>query len=576
MKKTITSIFLSTLLLASCYEDKGNYDYTLDSMNEITSISFTPDIVESVQGKTIELQQPLNENDTKRRIVANVEQTLAKDYSNLNFFWNLTYKNEEGTFVTDTIETNGYLDIELPMGKDISYNVFLQVYDTSTTLSEYISFNIATRPIFKNSLFVLHGEAGNRKLGNIEVIGTNANIYTDAHGFIFPGENPHTNAEGLSYSTYFDLQYTNGSWRQKESNNLTVFSSNADATTYHPYGLNVKFQAQTLFKPANTSFVFSKNIQTGDPSNYTQYRIVLSKDGQVCIGNYVPALYKPGYGIELYGGNNLHQTDYRITAATITDTRYVMWDAKNNRFLYISKSETYLNNDNDIKDPNAVLNNPVLDANVDFNNLENSPVGMRAVYAYIQYRENYSEAKPYFIFKDESTGEFYRYELTPIQTNDDKDNKKEKGKEEKKAAFSISEKRLNNFAADALTETITYNSWFTTNYLFYAKGSTVYRYNVSNGDNTPLYTAPEGYTISVIKFRTEDNSNFSGDLGRYLSIGMNNGENGAIAEILLNTASDVDRNVPATFYDKDTEGKKFGNIKDLQFVQIYMYQPMQY
>lgn len=570
----IIVIFLSALLLAGCYEDKGNYDYHLDKMNEITDISFTPGIAESAQGHIIELQQPINADETVRRIEANVKQTLAVDYSNLHFYWNLSYTNEEGVLVNDTVETNGYLDVELPMGKEVSYNVFLQVYDMETTLSKYASFTVTTRPIFKNSLFILHGDAGSRRLGNIEVIGSETKAYVDAHAVIYPGENPHANAEGLNYTTYYDVSYVNNKWVNKEANTLTVFSSNADAVAYNPYGLNTKFHAQTIFKPHSTSFVYSKSIQTGDPSNYSLYRIVLSKDGQMYVGNYVPALYKPGYNIELYGGNDLHQTDYQITAATITENRYVMWDAKNNRFLYISKNEYYATCEDEMTG-NVYLNNPVLDANVDFSSLDKSPVNMRAVYAYIQFRENYSEAKPYFIFRDDATGEYYRYELTRLEVDgeDDKKINSRKAKDEKlPAAFSITGEHLRNFNPGANLNTIVYNTWFTTNYLFYANGGTVYRYNVSNGDNVELYTAPEGYEISVLKFRVSDNNFFAGDLGRHLSIGMDNGESGAVAEIVLNTASDLDEDVPVLFYDRDSEGKRFGKIKDLQFAQVYMYQ----
>ena len=72
------------------------------------------------------------------------------------------------------------------------------------------------------------------------------------------------------------------------------------------------------------------------------------------------------------------------------------------------------------------------------------------------------------------------------------------------------------------------------------------RHNLSNGDEEVIYTAPVGYTVSIIKFRTYDSesnstlsSNF-GDLGLYLSIGMNKGDNGAVAEIKLTTSADVD------------------------------------
>ncbi len=571
--KKITGIILLTTLLAGCYEDKGNYDYKLDRMNEITDISFTPAITETADGRLIELQQAMNEENSIRRVEANVSQTLAENYDKLHFYWYITHTAEDGKIISDTIETNGYLEVKLPVGKEILYDVYLQVYDTETTLSRYSNFKIKTRPMFKNSLFVLHGKEGNRKLGNIEIIGTDTLIYTDAHKIIKPNEiNPFTNAEALTYSTYFDV---NGN-DQKESYNLSVFSFNSDATVYDPYGLNIKFSKPMIFKPSATgsSFVFNKNIQTGEPSNGSLYRVVLSRDGKFLLGNSIPALYKPGYGIETNGGNAEHLTDYRVTAATITENRFVLWDAKYNRFIYVSKNEFYpIRFDEEMNNTYAMLNNPVYNANVDFSSLEKSPAGMTAVYAYIQYRENYSVAKPYFIFKDEATNEFWRYELTQLSTGDSKNDKSSQATraEAPQAAFSITGERMKNFEPGENLNTIVYNSWFTTNTLFYADGGTVYRYNVSNGDKTTIYKAPEGYTISLLKFRTEDSEDFSGDLGRYLSIGMNKGDEGAIAEIILNTASDIDEDIPTTFYDKDNEGNKFGNIKDLQFTQIYTY-----
>jgi hypothetical protein len=65
--KKISSLLLSVLMLTACYEDLGNYDYKLDSMNEITSVTFTPSIVMSASGNVIEVQQALDENDRLRR-----------------------------------------------------------------------------------------------------------------------------------------------------------------------------------------------------------------------------------------------------------------------------------------------------------------------------------------------------------------------------------------------------------------------------------------------------------------------------------------------------------------------------
>ncbi|GAE19696.1 hypothetical protein JCM6294_2784 [Bacteroides pyogenes DSM 20611 = JCM 6294] len=56
-----------------------------------------------------------------------------------------------------------------------------------------------------------------------------------------------------------------------------------------------------------------------------------------------------------------------------------------------------------------------------------------------------------------------------------------------------------------------------------------------------------------------------------MSIGLNKGDEGAIAEIKLTTSADVDKTYPATFYNKDEQGVKFGNIRDVQFAHIYTY-----
>ena len=107
--------------------------------------------------------------------------------------------------------------------------------------------------------------------------------------------------------------------------------------------------------------------------------------------------------------------------------------------------------------------------------------------------------------------------------------------------------------------------------MFYAEGADVVRHNLNNGDKTVLYTAPDGYSISCMKFRSGDTFIYSGDLGRYLTIGMNKGDEGAITEVRLNTASDVDETYPIVVYNTDNEGNKLGNIKDFQFVREYSY-----
>lgn len=571
--KKISSIILSALLLAGCYSDKGNYDYALDTMNEITSVTFTPSVVMSAEGNVIEVQQALEEDDRTRRIDAIVEQSLAKNLEELDFYWCRSYTDENGKNVKDTIISRGFLEFDLPVGKPMSYDIFLQIYDRSTTLSHYSSFRINTRPVFKNSLFVMHGGEGSRKIGNIEVIGNETKIYTDVKS-VTRDNNHYADAMGFGYTTYINIpeDLTNIG----VTNALTVYGSNGGTRAYDPHGMRVKFTAQQLIKPESENFRYRKTVQTGDPSNYTQYKVVLTDDGEAYIGNYVHAIYKPGYGCE----NNTdlpHESDYEITAAAITHNRFLFWDAKNGRFLYSAKQDPgfAIDEANSIK-PSYISMNPVLDANVKFQGLQKSPKGMTAIMGYINYRDSYDQQNPYFIFKDESTGEYYRYELLMQDIGDGSKIKRarsagdEDESEELSAYTIISEKKLTGLTPDD-DATIIYNSWFTTTNLFFAEGNKVYRYNVSNGDKFVVYEAPEGYNVTMIKFRTEESSSFSSDLGLYMNIALYNGTNGAVAEIKFNTAADVDAGYTPILYDRDNEGNLWGEIKDLQFVNEYMY-----
>ena len=569
--KKISSLLLFAFLLASCYEDKGNYDYKLDSMNTISSVTFSPSVTLSAEGNTIEVQQALDEEDKTRRVDAVLEQSLASNLDELDFYWCRSYTDEDGNNIKDTIETKGYLEFDLPVGKPMAYNIFLHIYDNTTTLSHYSSFKLKTRPVFKNSLFVLHGEEGKRQMGNIEVIGNETKIYTDVKS-VTKDDNRYENAVGLGYSTYINIpdNFANIG----ETRVLTVFGNNGETMTYEPFGMKVKYTSAQVFKPQSDNFSFKKLVQTGDPSNYTQYRIVLTDDGQAYIGNYVHALYKPGYACE----NNPdleHETDYEITAATITHNRFLMWDAKNNRFLYAAKEDTgFANNEAASIKPSLASANPVLDANVKFQALQKSPEGMTAVLGYINYRDNYDLQNPYFIFKDETSGDYYRYELLMQNIGDGSKAKRigedEEEKEKLSAYTIVGEKRLAGLTpTDA--STITYNSRFITSNLFFVEGNTVYRYNVQNGDKFAVYEAPNGYNITKIKFRAEDNNAFTDDLGLYLNIVMFNGANGAIGEIKFNTAADVDTDYAPLFYDKDDNGNKWGEIEDIQFVYEYMY-----
>ena len=559
-----------TLLFVGCYEDKGNYDYTLDTMNEITSVTFSPKISKGAGGSIIEVQQPLNEDDRTRRVEASVEQTIATNLDDLEFYWCRSYTDEEGKNIKDTLHTKGYLEIDFPVGKEMSYNIFLQVYDKTTTLSHYSSFKLSTRPLFKNSLFVLHGNEGERKIGNIEVIGEETKIYTDVKTAT-NDNNHYENATGFTYTTYINI--TEGG-RTYETKSLTVYADNGETKVYDPNGMKVKYTSPQIFKPESENFSYKKTIQTGNATISDKwYKIVLTETGEVFFGNIVHALYKPGHGRG--EGDTSHERDYEITAATITGSRFLMWDAKNNRFLYSAKEDEGFAIDEIASTKQSyVSTKKISDAYIDFTNIK-SPADMTAIMGYINYRDNYDYQNAYFIFKDESTDKYYRYELSMQNTGDadggDIKKAQANGEVVKIPAGKVeSVKELIGFTpTDA--STITYNSCFTTDNLFYAEGNTVYRYNATNGDKYVVYEAPQGYDVTMLKFATEDASSFTAELALHLNIVMYNGSNSAIAEIKFTTAADVDEDFTPLFYDRDNEGNLWGEIKDIQFVNELVY-----
>ena len=562
---------MSALLLTSCYEDKGNYDYRFDSMNQvdISNVSYQPEAYEGVSGKVIEVQLPLTE-DKVQRVEAKLSQTLSENYDNLDFTWYTAYTatkrdpmtgREVTETVRDTLRTNGYVDLNFPANTDRNYSVIMEVKDRTTDLDYYAKLNVKTRLLFKNSLFFLHQKGGETFLGNVEKIGTMLESRSNAYKTAKPTitDNPFADAVKLGYT----------SCPYPEVNGLMVFRSNGRGNTYNVFKALDTYDVP-LVPAVSSSFVASRVITVGNIATGNIFKCLLSRDGQFYMGKWAPYYTVPGEDAE----ESLQSGDYRVTAATVTESYYVLWDAKINRFIYQSNSDWFPFQLNEYAQnpPHSVY--PVMDAKVDFSSLGTlSPVGKTAVYGFIaSHNEFFPDAKPQFIFKD-ADNNFYLYELTPVDAGG-KSRGGDAGASE--SAFTITGKKLPDFHPGSNLASITYNPWFSTNYIFYAKDDNVIRHNLSNGDEQVVYTAPAGYTVSVIKFRTEDAESNStmgsnlGDLGLYLSIGMNKESNGAVAEIKLTPAADVDESF-SLFCDKDSEGNAFGRILDLQFAHVYTY-----
>lgn len=583
MKRTkITSLAVAlgaALALTSCYEDKGNYDYSFDSLNEIKGVTFTPASVTSLNGQKIEFTQPLSGTETKR-VEVSVDQTLGSGIDNLDFQWARSYTNAEGETVKDTINTAGYLEVEIPSDRLVEYFVMLEVKDKTTDLAYYTKLYIKTRPLFQNSLFVLHTQQGETKLGNIEIVGTDVNIRTDAYKTVNPNatDNPFSKSIGMDFQPMYDFG------ARKTLEEFAVFNSDGTSSIYNPFGLSKRDDLYPYFVLPRTTgsdrpFVADKLTVAGDYSatynDIAPRRILISKDGRFYVADQYLSYHVPGEGV--YTDDNpdhLTPDMYSVGAGVVTYDKNLLWDKRGNRFIYQQK-EFFGSMEESAWQQQSY--NPVLDAHVSFDGLGTalSPVGKTAVYAYTYYKNSadYSTASPFFIFKD-SDGQYYLYELTATSSSD-KDKKSrsmsrggDSGEDsEAEAMYTIAGQAMNNFTPSS-DKTIFYDTWFSTNYIFYANGGSLYRYNTSNGDNTLLYSAPSGYTITLVKPRSYDVASFTDDLGRYLVLALSDGNGGgAVAEVYLNTSADVEQILPSS----TTVYGGFGTILDLQFVHEYNY-----
>ncbi len=590
MKNTLSALCLA-LLFAGCYKDEGNYDYTFHTMNEISlsEISFVPQSYENLGRTFIEVQQPMVDT-LHQRVQVNLKQTIDKDYSKLSFLWKRDFMakdiNGNSVRVNDTKTTSGYVDLEFPPGEAREYNLRLIITDHGTSLQYYKSLIVKTRPIYKNSLFVLHGnEADNRKLGNIELIGDVPHITIDAYANLNP------TATNKPFEKAYMLDFTAGiNSGGNYFRTLCAFHENGTANVWEPYGLSQKYktQANYVFLTKWGSIMPKRIIGLGNPVQMMDNRLLIDRNGRYYVAgsyfNFIPFDNKISSTIG-------HQTDFSIAMGTIMGNYYILWDRKNERFLYQPKVHNMNGYNGESKGrtaANATAMNPLLDACVDFSTLPQgySPEGKRAVYAYIYSMGNdYFSAHPFFIFAESKDGSeggeevYYLYELIPQLGDKDSEGTKSTFRfgspivrsSDTAPAFTITARQLPSLQPGEYSSSICYSFFYSTNYLFFIDqtGQAVYRYNTMNDELYTVYEAPAEYKITQIKFRSYFASDFQKDLGRVLSIALDKGGNGAVAEVHLDNTGDVDTTYPVQLYE-GTEEEKFGTIQDMQFVHDYL------
>ena len=165
--KNIGILAVAALIFAGCYEDKGNYDY--HDVNVMAALTFNPRPDRVEYDSVYYYSYPMSVEDTMYITYSPVlEQTQIADESQLEFQWvTLDPKNDDEPI--DTVFTRD-LTVGFPYQELVNYTVLFRLIDHSTGLEYYKELNLSTREAYQNCWYVLHGNAGDRRLGTAEVL----------------------------------------------------------------------------------------------------------------------------------------------------------------------------------------------------------------------------------------------------------------------------------------------------------------------------------------------------------------------------------------------------------------------
>lgn len=555
MKKFIYAILIMIVpLIVACYQDKGNYDYNYDGLAKVDSISFTPQAYDVLSSKVIYFRKSGRPDTTEHRITVNPIFSEPNVADRMQYTWIRSYKWDKKA-KKDTITTPGYLDVLIPEKDGITYSVRLEIKDPKTDLAYNINFEVKTRDWYTNSLFILHGNSpDDMYIGNVEFANGTPIITTDAYKAVYPDStvNAFQKAQRLS----FRIDYFNGA-------ELLVHHSDGTAEIWNPYGLKLKKDTYYVIPPeiiANNPLL-PKEIMNFTPSGQGGgYRLITGADGRFLVSRNTFWFFRPGANTE--NTNHLTPDQYFASIGAVTQDYVVFWDTKGKRFILNSLSgNSYPPPFGNPTRTQVQLLTPVLDAHISPDILSRLSL-MQPLYAYSNTFNAWQDANELrFLFYDPTDRTNYMCILKTADSKDKgKDGKDDKEKDDE-SVFTAELVHLPNLGLSPANTVLTYNSQFPLDIIFYAEGRSVYRYNLNNGDKVQLYEAPNGYNVSLLKFRQNDNYFHwtESKIWLFLTIGMNKGEQGAVTELKLNTAGDIDTHMPIRTY----EG--FKNIVDVQF-----------
>lgn len=541
MKRLI--YFILGLLVASCYDDKGNYTYqevnTLDvSLNKVYSVRLDKDTTVTI---IPQLSQSLQENED------NLEYTWLHSTTNHNFYGH-------GKFDTVGLEQNLNFHID-PEAKNLAYAHYfrLNVYDRITDIEYPVNTTIELIKPYVGSWMILHRKNGQTELGSIEYIGGDIVVQEDAYyketGKRFTGKPQAL----MSYTTSCKYYGTGSGW-----NMFTVITDDpAEAGVYCQWKHFEKKDSLTrMVAPlAQNSFDF-QHITLADGDG-TASALLLS-GGMLYQSPRAGKIYKPAADLE---------GEVNITLASKISNNALLYDEAGHRFafyyntsdglgvkkydpLYFIESE---------ENTNLIKAIPIRDGNVSAVNPNKLPEDQKVLYlgTGYQYASAWTSVYAYALAKNDTR--CFVYEFNPRGFNYS-DNASFNG------YYTINiPQGLDESAVFASTPPYS-------GLLFYASGNTVYRldFKQAGGKATAIYTHAGGKAVKM-KFakRYLSSSNafdaYEFDVQYSLGIGFDMG-NGKGDFVILNLSSTGSVGGDSEHYPAKQVYTDFGEITDFVFI----------
>lgn len=541
MKRLI--YFILGLLVASCYDDKGNYTYqevnTLDvSLNKVYSVRLDKDTTVTI---IPQLSQSLQENED------NLEYTWLHSTTNHNFYGH-------GKFDTVGLEQNLNFHID-PEAKNLAYAHYfrLNVYDRITDIEYPVNTTIELIKPYVGSWMILHRKNGQTELGSVEYIGGDIVVQEDAYyeetGKRFTGKPQAL----MSYTTSCKYYGTGSGW-----NMFTVITDDpVESGVYCQWKHFEKKDSLTrMVAPlAQSSFDFQHvTLADGDGAASA----LLLSGGMLYQSPRAGKIYEPAADLE---------GEVNITLASKISNNALLYDEAGHRFafyyntsdglgvkkydpLYFIESE---------ENTNLIKAIPTRDGNVSAVNPNKLPEDQKVLYlgTGYQYASAWTSVYAYALAKNDTR--CFVYEFNPRGFNYS-DNASFNG------YYTINiPQGLDESAVFASTPPYS-------GLLFYASGNTVYRldFKQAGGKATAIYTHAGGKAVKM-KFakRYLSSSNafdtYEFDVQYSLGIGFDMG-NGKGDFVILNLSPTGSVGGDSEHYPAKQVYTDFGEITDFVFI----------